>query len=30
MKQMGHMQPPALPGRPNKRREKKNLSEIED
>lgn len=27
---MGHKQPPALPGRPNKRAEQKNLSEIED
>lgn len=30
MKQVGHKQPPALPGRGNKRAEQKTLSEIED
>lgn len=30
VKQVGRKQPPALPGRPNKRAEQKNLSEIED
>lgn len=30
MKQVGHKQPPALPGRANKRAEQKTPSEIED